>query len=494
MALTGNTPPLEPILLIQLADLHRDGGSFISTETLLQSLWTDHDQYQRNPAIPRPSLVLVCGDIVYGVSGKESDPDASLKRQYQEASETLIAIADYLFDGDRTKLVIVPGNHDINMAYVRQALTEVPWPKNRQKREMLASQLMARNSLFRLDVKTLTLYRIADPGLYERRLEHFANFFNDFYQGAHTFNLNPADQFNVHDFPELGICLIGFSSCYGNDIYNRAGAIHPDALSKASGAVRDLAKQGRLIGAVWHHNTHGGPALNDYMDQDVLQSIMAAQCSLGFHGHQHRPEYLQQKYSGGAPTTLSVISAGTLCGGASSLPMGRMRGYNLVVLDLATKKGTVHVRHMTNERLEAPTWGECFIPEFQGSSKQFDFTMPGTPDANEYVLAQKIDTLRHEGRTQAAWDILQNHLRTPLLRRLATEVLQDLEDWPLIIQHLAPPSTSAEFILLCEAYKETEKWLELRGLIESSYAKSSVDVGVRQKIQDCESTLRRKNS
>jgi hypothetical protein len=52
----------------------------------------------------------------------------------------------------------------------------------------------------------------------------------------------------------------------------------------------------------------------DYMDPGILQNLIDSGFSLGFHGHQHRPQFLDTRFHYGADRRITVISAGTLCG------------------------------------------------------------------------------------------------------------------------------------------------------------------------------------
>jgi hypothetical protein len=83
--------------------------------------------------------------------------------------------------------------------------------------------------------------------------------------------------------------------------------------------------------AVWHHSTKGGPRQTDYLDADFLQHLIANGFSLGFHGHQHKPEFLDERYAFGGEKKVNVISASTLCGGEKTLPAGFPRGYSRLV-------------------------------------------------------------------------------------------------------------------------------------------------------------------
>src|ERR1700704_2285578 len=97
----------------------------------------------------------------------------------------------------------------------------------------------------------------------------------------------------------------------------------------------------------------------DYMDPGILQNLIDNGFSLGFHGHQHRPQFLDTRFRYGTNRKITVISAGTLCGGPS-FPHGR--AYNVVELDTDTRTGRLFVREMQNHNLSLPIWGRRALP------------------------------------------------------------------------------------------------------------------------------------
>ena len=52
--------------------------------------------------------------------GQQNTPD-SLKEQYQIAEKLLTSLVDEFLEGDRSRAVIVPGNHDVDWNGVRKA-------------------------------------------------------------------------------------------------------------------------------------------------------------------------------------------------------------------------------------------------------------------------------------------------------------------------------------------------------------------------------------
>lgn len=52
------------VTILHISDLHRDSGSALTTESLLESLRLDRERYGAQHR--KPDLAIVSGDIVYG--------------------------------------------------------------------------------------------------------------------------------------------------------------------------------------------------------------------------------------------------------------------------------------------------------------------------------------------------------------------------------------------------------------------------------------------
>ena len=92
------------------------------------------------------------------------------------------------------------------------------------RKTALVSQLFKPDSPMRWSWEEFGLYQIADTGAYAERMRPFAAFYSAFYQRARVFDLDPSRQFDIFDFPEFDITIVGFSSCYNNDILNKQNA------------------------------------------------------------------------------------------------------------------------------------------------------------------------------------------------------------------------------------------------------------------------------
>lgn len=470
-----------PVTILHISDLHRDAGSHIGSTALMESLRRDMARYVSEGEIPKPDIAVVSGDIVQGVGIGDANAVDILINQYDEAYEFLEELANTFFNGNRERIIIVPGNHDVSMSHVQLASTIEDLPTTPAQLSLLSQQLWQDGSLLRWEWNTFKLRRIIDTDNYNRRFEPFANFYAKFYQGNRTFSLNPKEQFAVHDYPEFGLVFAGLSSCYENDLYNRTGRINPDCVATVTRKIAEYTRRGYLAVAVWHHSIQGGPKDADYVDADILQSLMDGEISLAMHGHQHRPQLVEHRFTADRKRGIVVLSAGTLCGGPRSLPSGRMRAYNLVVLDKANRHGVVHIRDMQNSDFNLPVWGPAHVAEFSGSSLEFSISAP-VHTTTSFQDASEADRLLRNGSVVDAYRLVQPHLNDPLARRVAATALGKLQDWNEISSVFNPPTSSDEFVLLCEALDELGKKNELSSLLTSTFALSSADPGVIQCI------------
>lgn len=469
------------ISLLHVSDLHRDPHSPISNQTLLDSLERDRDQYLADDelGIDAPDLIIVSGDIVFGVKYGSPDAEAALRRQYEEALEFLEGLTQRFVNGNKRSVIIVPGNHDVSDHHFRESLGRIEIPTGGAK-EIIGSLLSGKSDL-RWCWDDLALYKISDLQRYSERFHPFVSFYEDFYGVDHSYSINGGSQFETFDFPGLGITVTGFSSCYNNDLLNRPGAIHPDSIAGASAELGKPDYDGRLRMAAWHHHIEGPPQEVGYMDPDIVQNLVYRGYSLGFHGHQHKPQYLDFRFRYGSARKITLISAGTLCGGAA---YGFKRSYNLVQLDTDNRCGKLHVREMQNDNLLMPIWGQHSSPSNPTGSLDFDFDPPPAPQRRHRQhtsLLLRAQGLFEQGDFQQASEILFSVLdKDELARPLLLECLLQLKDYERVISAFYPPRGSAEAIAVMDSLWEEGRRDQLARLLTCSVIAESADPSVRE--------------
>ncbi len=461
--------------ILHISDLHRDTENPLRNAPLLDSLQTDRQRYtqQENRAVRPPDLILVSGDIIQGVRQDAANAEHQLKQQYNEALSFLNQLTNTFLGGNKQCIVLVPGNHDISAFHFFSSLQKIDIAPDRKKE--LVEQLFLRNSLLRWSWSNFQLYKIVNSDLYARRLAAFSDFYREFYGDARTYSLDPEKQFDIFDLPHFNLTIVGFNSCFNNDLLNKQGDIHPDCIGEASIRLRDPQYRNRLRIAVWHHNTEGLPNHTDYLDPDILQNLIDRGFSLGFHGHQHKPQFLDTKFRYQGSRRLTVISAGTLCGGAS---YRFARAYNVVEIDTEEMKGLLHLREMQNDNLQLPIWGRRSLPPSTDSHIEFSFDPPPepltAPDVHTATLIDAQDLYAKGKYMEAAQLLIPIAQSDALGKRLLLECLANANDAKGIIQFFDPPTGAAEAISLIDALWKEGKRDRLRQILaEPLVAKSS---------------------
>ncbi len=307
---------------------------------------------------------------------------------------------------------------------------------------------------------------------------YFRDFYQKFYNNERSYSLSPNDQYDLFDFPDLGISIIGFNSCFHNDHLNRAGSINPNCIAKVGLKLRELKKQSRLILATWHHNTKGGPYDQDYMDDSFLNYLIAHDVKICFHGHQHRQEILREENNIIDGKMMLVLSAGSLCAGPTELPAGYNRQYNLLEMnriDADKIQLKLNSRIKTPESsFDNPVWDKGL---FSSTATEFmvEITHP-KPIIPNLGKAEKLIGIKDHS---AAVIILKQHdLSDPLVRKLLLECYDNLEEYTLIISDFSEPQSNDEAILLMNSCVEVADKTTIEQVIKNKLIVESTDASI----------------
>jgi hypothetical protein len=445
---------------MQISDLHRSSHDPISNAELISALVSDHESYlSEQPQITAPEAIIVSGDIIQGVPLGVSDYKSELEQQYVIAEQFLDELTRRFLGGDRSKIIIVPGNHDVdwNTAFSAfEPVQKLEMPKN------IEAALHAEDSPYRWDWSTQTLYRIANKALYEARLEIFWSFFERFYTGAQgLLSVQPRGDINLFSLCNNRIGVAAFNSCEGNDCFAYHGRIRKDAIARSYLALNDSGYVFNLKMAVWHHNIEGSPYSTDYMDIDTVRGMIGRGFRLGLYGHQHRAQAVGQQCWLANQEKMAVISAGSLCAGAKDLPTGVYRQYNLLEIAPDFSGIRAHVRAMTVANVFSP----ALLPDFGGKSYiDLSWTPPrnimgGTIDidaARSQKIIEEAEVAAKTGNSKHAIDLLQELPLTAgsYQRALLLDAAQSEKDWPTVIRATNPPQTIDELLIRFNAFDQ----------------------------------------
>lgn len=470
------------LTILHISDLHRDPGHPVSNDCLLNSLERDRDRYRdEQPPISDPDFIVVSGDLVQGIPANCSTPIEYLAAQYGQADDFLVRLADSFLGGERQRVIIVPGNHDISFYHTFHSLRRIAVksgdPASNQLLDAYISQLQRPDSSIRWLWHDLSFYEVVDKNLYLARFDAFSIFYRHFYQDKRTYSLEPDKQFDIFDFPESGVTFAALNSCYNNDPLNACGAIHPDCVAGAASTLRTGRLAGRLLLAVWHHGTSGTPYQSDYLDMDTVQTLIDNGFSIGLHGHQHKSQVIEERFRFGSERKMTVIGTGSLCAGQGGLPPGHSRAYNLIKIDTENLQGTLHLRRMLNETFDQPIWGRGQWYSSGESFVGFGIEKPAkeTAASKAAALGQAERLIRNKGHKEAIVLLRPIVTSNPLARRLLLECYTEENETRMLADEFYPPVSLAEAVIVADALWAEKEHNKLRKLLASNLINNSED-------------------
>lgn len=469
--------------ILHISDLHRDLRDEVDNVPLLHSLVTDIQRYgTQDPLILRPSLCIVSGDLIFGVAPTCKNAAAELKRQFDQTVDFLVELTDAVFGGDRNRVVLVPGNHDVSYTAMLESCDRIEIPPDLSSKKHLTDELFAPNSRLRWSWSEVCFYRIKDDTQYDARLQGFATAYERFYVGKRVFSLNPKDQFELFDYPDLGFSVVALNSCYRNDPLRRAGGFNPAAFAAACDEAQRPSRTGWLVAATWHHHIGAGPIESDSLDFDFLQHLIDSGMSLGFHGHQHWHECVDERYRfGPSPRKMTVISASTLCAEPGNLKPGVPRGYNVVEINAAEWRGRVHSRQMINTAFDLPLWGPGHFRATGRSYADFELCKPlerRPRDLDESLALEQADHLLLRRAWSEAITVLEGIKDAPLARPLLVEALRKLGEDSKTVALLWPPLSSEEIVLVGAAILNRGRSQDALAFLKLDSVSTSKDASV----------------
>lgn len=341
------------VTLMQFSDLHKSASVFDSNEALVSSIISDIKRYHTEKIpISKPEILVVCGDIIRGSGSFENFELAvkEIEKQYCEVEGFLNQLCNEVFNGDKQRIVIIPGNHDVS------------WPHSQRSMEKLevfspdlADLLKEPQNEIRWNWGDCSYYKISNHDLYNKRFLPFSNFYASFYGNKRRYSLKPNEQYDIFEFPDYKLLIAGFNSCFYNDHLNHIGKINSECIARCHGYINQEKYDDWLKITVWHHGVHGVPAESDFMDERIVQFMIDKGFQLGLHGHQHRSDVFNVKFSADQSLKMLIFGCGTLRAPKQDIPLGETRQYSIIELH---KSATVrfHVRKAVEQPPGLPIW------------------------------------------------------------------------------------------------------------------------------------------
>ena len=106
--------------ILHISDLHK--GENNDFDHLFASMCNDADSYDRE--MPRPEIIVISGDLAEGAEG--DDAEEIIRKQYDEVESFLNKLVYHFLKGDKSRIIIVPGNHDLFRGATKKSMEPVP--------------------------------------------------------------------------------------------------------------------------------------------------------------------------------------------------------------------------------------------------------------------------------------------------------------------------------------------------------------------------------
>ena len=472
--------------ILHISDLHRSQDEPMDNKSLLAYLVADRDRYLGEfPKIPPPEAIVVSGDLIEGALVGEANWEKSIREQYEIAHSFLSDLCERFLDGDKSRIILTPGNHDVcwNTSYrAMQGVTSKKYPDD------VYATLVKPNSTYRWSWSARKLFQIVDQTIYEQRMDSYWKFVDSFYNGV-TLRV-PIDRsrgFQLFELCQRRILVAAFDSIDGTDCFNYVGSIARDAVGKCAIELRDARHSYDLQIAVWHHSIQGPPVRSDYMDASQVQELNGHGFQLGLHGHQHVASTLSQHIHLDESRSMAVVSAGSLCAGTTQLPRGVNRQYNLVVVEDGFLGARVHVREMgegnqfTRKRTGAFFNGfveVCWKPPRNIAGMRSD-----AQECNVRRAVEDAETALRTGKACEAVETLRNLdiSSQPYARKLQIDALLSEGHWGELVNAIGVPVTVEEAVLLVSALIQTGQFDDAQRRLDEA---REVDSVARRDLQD----------
>ncbi|HEX3044472.1 MAG TPA: metallophosphoesterase [Bacillota bacterium] len=267
--------------------------------------------------IKRLEYLVISGDIA----------NFSIESEYKGAFELVDGLVKR-FGLDSTRVIIVPGNHDLNWDLSEEAYPFVPKRK-------LPDKLDTETHIPAGETGAL----IRDDTLYQKR---FANYNVHFYKKVNNGQEYPTEYSQQTLFierPEDRILFLGFNSAWQVDHhFTKRSGINQDALANALDQIQNGNYDDWLKIAVWHHPVTGKEMMNDeFMEQLTVHGF-----KICMHGHIHEAMEGFHKYDD--KRGIRIIGAGTFGAPAKEQTTGIPLQYNLLTYDKDERTITVKTR------------------------------------------------------------------------------------------------------------------------------------------------------
>lgn len=481
--------------ILHISDLHRVTSDNIEC---LQASFEVEKEYYRTNNIPQPSFIVVSGDIINGSNEKDAvKARKEIKDQYEVASKFLVGLCEVFFDGNRDRVIIVPGNHDMSRYASISSMTKI----DEDDLSPFVNTLWEDNSKIRWSWKDLSFYNITDNDLYNARFQDFIDFYDNFYQQGGVYRTFPSDserQSFLIDFKEENVTFACFNSCYHLDHLQSCGYISPNSLSSLSRDLLEKKRQGRFVIAVWHHHTQGLPKENNYLNYHILDNMTKYGIRLALHGHQHISGILNEYRDIFTEEQMWLVSAGTVYGNSSDMVPGTNRQFNMLIVEREERNCniTLYSREDSSVQNPQPVWEAGQIGRSHKTEYPFSVELDSIEIKDEEsVLKAEINRIGREaertGNFSSAIDqLLGLDINQPIVRSFLVEYLIKEDNPYRVVEILSDIKSISEAILFIEACIKIRDVNSLTTFLRQTDNSILKDMNVKSILQEAKALMK----
>ncbi|MCP4702004.1 MAG: NACHT domain-containing protein, partial [Gammaproteobacteria bacterium] len=323
------------LTILHVSDIHRTPDEPVSNQNILAALIADLQRQQQKENLPKPDILVISGDLT----------QAAREDEYDEAYELIDRLKDELTLPDLSRVVLTPGNHDIDWD-----ASEAVFKSGLRKPSEVDDALLFTHG---------PLYFWTDEKTYAQRLARFRAFYRRIYK--REYGAMRRDQYSIHAYPDLGVCFTGLNSSDRVDHMRSQGSICVDALFAAEERLREelsVESADCIKIAVWHHDLNwlGRKEHEDGLEPSILGHLADAGYDLALCGHAHRTNFNEYTYSN---FRLPIVAAGSLCAGAHQRAESTPRLYNLIQIQGNTVRVHTRFRETKDTPWRADTRSGC---------------------------------------------------------------------------------------------------------------------------------------
>jgi calcineurin-like phosphoesterase family protein len=305
-------PSESKIRILHLSDIHL--GTKAQAQRYFTQLATDLTQ---NLNLKQLNYLVISGDIA----------NHSTEEEYEAAFELVDKLVKR-YGLDPNRIVLVPGNHDLNWELSEAAYGFVP--KRKIPNPLPEGRYIDAGSAGAL---------IRDEDEYKKRFDYFSDrFYKKIYNQPYPQEYS--QQAILYPFPEDKILFLGLNSCWeiDHEYKDRAG-INSDAIAYALDQLLTGNYDDWLKIAIWHHPVNSSESMKNVA---FLEQLAVNGFQLGIHGHVH--EAKDEHFLYDTRRGLRIIAAGTFGAPVREQVTGIPLQYNLLTLDPETGVMTVETR------------------------------------------------------------------------------------------------------------------------------------------------------